>query len=109
LRPNTGYFRRGIGLRDRREDISLLAAHFLRQHSEHYRKAINGFDEGAIKALLEQDQPAVTRAAAASYIASFVSRAQFVDREGARDLGFGAISSLSSAETAAINRCVILV
>ena len=36
------------------------------------------------KALLEQDQPAVTRAAAASYIASFVSRAQFVDREGAR-------------------------
>ncbi|RPD66924.1 RNA polymerase I-specific transcription initiation factor RRN3 [Lentinus tigrinus ALCF2SS1-7] len=36
------------------------------------------------KALLEEDQPAVTRAAAASYIASFVSRAQFVDREGAR-------------------------
>lgn len=36
------------------------------------------------KALLEQDQPSVTRAAAASYIASFVSRAQFIDREGAR-------------------------
>ena len=36
------------------------------------------------KALLEQDQPVVTRAAAASYIASFVSRAQFVDRESAR-------------------------
>lgn len=36
------------------------------------------------KALLEPDQPAVTRAAAASYIASFVSRAQFVDRESAR-------------------------
>ena len=36
------------------------------------------------KALLEQDQPAVTRAAAASYIASFVSRARFVDREGVR-------------------------
>ncbi|EJF62363.1 RNA polymerase I-specific transcription initiation factor RRN3 [Dichomitus squalens LYAD-421 SS1] len=36
------------------------------------------------KALLEEDQPPVTRAAAASYIASFVSRAQFVDREGAR-------------------------
>ncbi|KAF8838365.1 RNA polymerase I-specific transcription initiation factor RRN3 [Paxillus ammoniavirescens] len=36
------------------------------------------------KALLGQDVPAVTRAAAASYIASFVSRAQFVDREGAR-------------------------
>ncbi|KAI0832671.1 RNA polymerase I-specific transcription initiation factor RRN3 [Trametes gibbosa] len=36
------------------------------------------------KSLLEEDQPAVTRAAAASYIASFVSRAQFVDRESAR-------------------------
>ena len=36
------------------------------------------------KALLGQDIPAVTRAAAASYIASFVSRAKFVDREAAR-------------------------
>ncbi|GBE79882.1 RNA polymerase I-specific transcription initiation factor RRN3 [Sparassis crispa] len=36
------------------------------------------------KALLEEDQPAVTRAAAASYIASFVSRAQFVDRQSTR-------------------------
>lgn len=36
------------------------------------------------KALLEEDQPAVTRAAAASYIASFVSRASFVNRDGAR-------------------------
>ncbi|KAH7922981.1 RNA polymerase I-specific transcription initiation factor RRN3 [Leucogyrophana mollusca] len=36
------------------------------------------------KALLGNDVPAVTRTAAASYIASFVSRAQFVDREGAR-------------------------
>lgn len=36
------------------------------------------------KALLEEDQPSVTRAAAASYIASFVSRAQFVDKENTR-------------------------
>lgn len=36
------------------------------------------------KALLGQDVPTVTRAAAASYIASFVSRARFVDHEGAR-------------------------
>ena len=35
------------------------------------------------KALLVQDTPTVTRAAAASYIASFVSRAQFVDGESA--------------------------
>ena len=32
-------------LRDRREDIPLLAAHFLRQHAEHYRKNLTGFDE----------------------------------------------------------------
>jgi len=38
------------------------------------------------KALLEPDQPAVTRAAAASYIASFVSRAQFVEREAVRNV-----------------------
>ncbi|KAF8555371.1 RNA polymerase I-specific transcription initiation factor RRN3 [Imleria badia] len=36
------------------------------------------------KALIGQDVPTVTRAAAASYIASFVSRAQFLDRDSAR-------------------------
>ena len=36
------------------------------------------------KALLEKSLPIVTRAAAASYLASFVSRAQFIDRDGAR-------------------------
>ncbi|KAL1754725.1 RNA polymerase I-specific transcription initiation factor RRN3 [Schizophyllum commune] len=36
------------------------------------------------RALLRPDAPAVTRAAAASYIGSFVSRARYVDREAAR-------------------------
>uniref|UniRef100_D8PQZ2 RNA polymerase I-specific transcription initiation factor RRN3 n=1 Tax=Schizophyllum commune (strain H4-8 / FGSC 9210) TaxID=578458 RepID=D8PQZ2_SCHCM len=36
------------------------------------------------RALLRPDAPAVTRAAAASYIGSFVSRARYVDRESAR-------------------------
>ncbi|TRM67928.1 RNA polymerase I-specific transcription initiation factor RRN3 [Schizophyllum amplum] len=36
------------------------------------------------RALLRPDAPAVTRAAAASYIGSFVSRARYVDRDGAR-------------------------
>ena len=48
-------------LRDRREDIPLLAAHFLRQHSEHYRKHITGFDEPAIKALLAHAWPGNVR------------------------------------------------
>ena len=31
-------------LRERREDIPLLAAHFLRIHGQHYRKRLGGFD-----------------------------------------------------------------
>ena len=34
-------------LRDRREDIPLLAAHFLRLHAQRYRKPITGFDAEA--------------------------------------------------------------
>src|SRR3954469_14194299 len=44
-------------MRDRREDIPVLAAHFRRQHAEHYRKSLTGFDEGAIKALLSHGWP----------------------------------------------------
>jgi DNA-binding NtrC family response regulator len=38
-------------LRERREDIELLAQHFLKLHVARYRKAITGFDAGAIEAL----------------------------------------------------------
>jgi DNA-binding NtrC family response regulator len=38
-------------LRDRREDIALLAQHFLKQHVERYRKSITGFDESALEAM----------------------------------------------------------
>jgi DNA-binding NtrC family response regulator len=48
-------------LRDRREDIPVLAGHFLRQHAQHYRKAIDGFDESAIKALLSHAWPGNVR------------------------------------------------
>jgi len=48
-------------LRDRREDIPPLAAHFLRQHAEHYRKLFSAFDEGAIKALLSHSWPGNVR------------------------------------------------
>ena len=48
-------------LRDRREDIPLLAAHFLHQHAEHYRKPLTGFDEGAVKALLAHAWPGNVR------------------------------------------------
>lgn len=39
-------------LRERREDIPLLAMHFLRQHAQRYRKQLQGFDAGAMQALL---------------------------------------------------------
>src|ERR1700682_3422582 len=39
-------------LRDRREDIPLLASHFLRPHAAHYRKHFTGFDEAAVETLL---------------------------------------------------------
>lgn len=40
-------------LRERREDIPLLAAHFLRTHTQRYRKPITSFDQPALNALLE--------------------------------------------------------
>src|SRR5207245_397013 len=48
-------------LRDRREDIAVLGAHFLRQHADHYRKPLTGFDEGAIKVLLAHAWPGNVR------------------------------------------------
>jgi DNA-binding NtrC family response regulator len=48
-------------LRERREDISLLAVHFLRTHAQRYRKEITGFDKGAVQALLEHPWPGNVR------------------------------------------------
>src|SRR5579859_6491371 len=48
-------------LRDRREDLPLLAQHFLRQHAERYRKRITGFDAGAMQVLLEHSWPGNVR------------------------------------------------
>ncbi len=39
-------------LRERRDDIPLLAAHFLRQHAQRYRKPLTGFDPAAMQSLL---------------------------------------------------------
>jgi DNA-binding NtrC family response regulator len=44
-------------LRSRREDIPLLAMHFLRQHAQHYRKGLAGIDPAALQALLEHAWP----------------------------------------------------
>jgi DNA-binding NtrC family response regulator len=48
-------------LRERREDIPLLADHFLRQHRQRYRKPVSGFDAEALRALLEHPWPGNVR------------------------------------------------
>ncbi|MGH9750789.1 MAG: sigma-54-dependent transcriptional regulator [Candidatus Polarisedimenticolia bacterium] len=48
-------------LRDRRDDVPLLAAHFLEQHARRYRKPVQGFDEGAMRALLSHGWPGNVR------------------------------------------------
>jgi DNA-binding NtrC family response regulator len=48
-------------LRDRREDLPLLAQHFLRQHAQRYRKRLTGFESGAMQMLLEHAWPGNVR------------------------------------------------
>jgi DNA-binding NtrC family response regulator len=48
-------------LRDRREDVPLLAKFFLNQHAQRYRKNIEGFGEAAMQALLRYAWPGNVR------------------------------------------------
>ena len=48
-------------LRDRREDIPLLAAHFLRRHAAHYGRDVFEFESMAMQLLLEHPWPGNVR------------------------------------------------
>ncbi|HLW80790.1 MAG TPA: sigma-54 dependent transcriptional regulator [Candidatus Acidoferrales bacterium] len=48
-------------LRERKEDIPLLAMHFLRQSAQRYRKNLSGFEPTAMKLLLEHPWPGNVR------------------------------------------------
>ncbi|HET7631676.1 MAG TPA: sigma-54 dependent transcriptional regulator [Gemmatimonadaceae bacterium] len=48
-------------LRERREDIPLLAAHFLQQLAAHYRRPVDSFSPGAMQALLRYSWPGNVR------------------------------------------------
>ncbi len=48
-------------LRERREDIDLLAQHFLKQHVGRYRKGVTGFDEAALQAMRAHGWPGNVR------------------------------------------------
>ena len=72
-------------VRDRREDIPLLARHFLVQHARRYRKPIGGFDQPAMQLLLDHAWPGNVRE-----LDHAVERAVLMAQEDvirARDLG----------------------
>ncbi len=48
-------------LRERREDIPPLAAHFLARHVQRYRKQVQGIDSGAVQAMLQHSWPGNVR------------------------------------------------
>jgi DNA-binding NtrC family response regulator len=48
-------------LRERREDVPLLARHFLLQHAQRYRKRLTGFDQAAMQVLLDHPWPGNVR------------------------------------------------
>ncbi|MEP6763292.1 MAG: sigma-54 dependent transcriptional regulator [Gemmatimonadaceae bacterium] len=48
-------------LRERREDIPLLAAHFLQTHAKRYGKSVAGFEAEAMRALLAYNWPGNVR------------------------------------------------
>jgi DNA-binding NtrC family response regulator len=48
-------------LRERREDIALLAQHFLKAHVARYHKPITGFDEAALEAMKDYSWPGNVR------------------------------------------------
>ena len=48
-------------LRQRRDDIAPIAAHFLARHTRHYGKQIDGFDESAMKTMLRHSWPGNVR------------------------------------------------
>ena len=48
-------------LRERREDIPLLAGHFLRKHSEHFGKSIGSISAAALGVLLQYNWPGNVR------------------------------------------------
>ena len=52
---------RGAAVENRRDDIAPLAAHFLSRDAARYGKDLLGFDEGAVRALLDHDWPGNVR------------------------------------------------
>jgi DNA-binding NtrC family response regulator len=81
-------------LRERREDVPLLARHFLLQHAQRYRKRLTGFDAAAMQLLLDHAWPGNVRE-----LDHAIERAVLMaqgDTIGARDLGLRASREAAS-------------
>jgi DNA-binding NtrC family response regulator len=96
-------------LRERREDIAVLAMHFLGRYGERYRKALRGFDPAAGAALLAHPWPGNVRE-----LAHVVERAVLMaagEEIGARDLGLapptGAALSLDDLGLEEVERLLV--
>ena len=96
-------------LRERREDIAVLAMHFLGRYGERYRKALRGFDPAAGAALLAHPWPGNVRE-----LAHVVERAVLMaagEEIGARDLGLappaGAAVSLDDLGLEEVERLLL--
>jgi DNA-binding NtrC family response regulator len=87
-------------LRERREDIELLAQHFLKQHAGRYRKAIGGFDEPAMQAMRAYSWPGNVRELDHAVERAVLMAAGRVVR--APDLGLSSASSAAPIEEMSI-------
>lgn len=87
-------------LRERREDIELLAQHFLKQHVKRYQKSITGFDEGALLAMRDYSWPGNVRELDHAIERSVLMATGKVIR--APDLGLNAASSAPRLEEMSI-------
>jgi hypothetical protein len=95
-------------LRERREDLPLLARHFLRQHAQRYRKRITGFEAGATQGLLEHAWPGNVRELDHAVERAVLAKCGSSSTLSSRSCGRGRSSpstrtSISSLEQALIN------
>jgi DNA-binding NtrC family response regulator len=84
-------------LRERREDIPALATHFLKRYAVRYKRNLSGFENAAIKALMQYSWPGNVRE-----LDHTLERAVLMARGsevGASDLGLGAHKVASQAQT----------
>jgi DNA-binding NtrC family response regulator len=87
-------------LRDRRDDIPRLAAHFLGDYAARYRKSVQGFDDEAAAAMQAHGWPGNVRE-----LQHAVERAVLMARSGlitSDDLGLRAAAAGSAADLAAM-------